>query len=603
MELNKLLIIFFVIYIFVEFPKSTFANEKTVEEYSRILKKGRSNEKLLAAQEIVKYQIFDSSFAAPLLKQLKRGKDSAEDFVYLSAYVRVVSETKLAFEAYKEFSKNAFSKKWPRGTNVYDARNFYLAEMVNLDPLPQSLIDFLFDENYYKDISGNVRIWLLSELLKKNPELAPKFVARLNQTPVTNLRILSSLSDDKLAPYIENIRAVITKAPANVLDMLQKHNAITEKEIEFATTLLGPLSLENVMWGSRTANIIALEILAANVGKSELADAEILKLVDENNIYAIRYVFDKYPLEQEDFKKRLLDAFFIKLTEKGPPNTVIKSEICKYLANFKITQPEHVESLLFAARYADNVVERNECNFALYFIQKPTDNLFIYLNNALLSDLEFDVENSTTLENKKYEIFSISNLSIQNPYEGPDVSPLYRAGLMLRYDPTHKVARDVVEKFYYSKASFIKTIVQSKKDRLNEYFYDVLSFTLHDNHHKIPIAVNFTPTEILAEVYKSQDEVLWQDFLYKNISANNYDQAAITAFIILENRTLLPEKFTEKILEKCDYNDLFSPLFISTLEYTPRNEKTEKYLNKKLSSDNDNIRQAAKRILSIYANP
>ncbi len=593
------------LFIAVSFLWSDFvlAQEKSINEYSRILRKSNTTAKYNAAREILQNRIVHERLEGTLLRALLRNKDLERNKTFLEAYLLQVSDPSKEHKGYEEFVDNIYTKRWPRETNKSQAQLDELLALTTLNDIRPSLLSFLQTKNAFGKRRQDVQNYIIQQLLKEQPSFARHYIDLLPDDAANNLSMLLYMEREGLSEYIDEIRDVVEIAPANALYLLQRAGSITEREIDVAIESIEPIDYWQVLFGTRMPNAIAAEILAANAHRFEKASDKLVEMVGGGQFSLFQHALSMHPIVDPDVNSKILNGLVTELAEIDYSNPSLKSSICLYLRHFEIEEESQINSIVFAARFAATPLERASCTIALTKVKTVTKDLNDYLSHLTIQDAEKEIGKAESygdvgevLMTQYIRRGGKYNLSFFNPINGPDFSILYKAGLSLTIDGENENAWAIVEKFFDANVDYVRQ-VRDLEYTQNRQFKTEIPVAAIGYKDRMIYAIDVTSMDIIAGAKHRQSEAEWLDFIFENLTTIENVRTVNAVTLINQYGVLLDNRFEEKILKLAEEDESEQLPFLGAIRYLYKTDKVKEFLQKRLESEKEHVARAAIQLL------
>lgn len=534
-------------------------------------------------------------------------------------------------KAYDLFIDNGLDKRWPKGIDKIVARSNFVAELAKFKPATEYLLEFLIEKKNDKKFNVKLQHFIIRELIKNKPELALYVINRLSEKPGLYLSFLYHMHGEDLKPYSDGIRKYLADLPVNTLDLLQKANSISDKEIQHAANSItseyftsykinaketDTLQMVNarglilpfkMFGGKRNKNIVFAEILAANFEESEIAKQAIFEIIDGGAFLVARNAFVKYPIQSDLSKKELVDVLINTLKTNNSLRNFVSSDICLYLRDFDNLTTEYKKVIMSKAIFDRSEIVRMSCSLVFDKNNIISENLYRVITGAPFGNVTAEIEKIKTSANID-QIKGDDNIrrrginyqvNIFNPEQVPNLSILYKAGLMLSYNYKDELGLVTVKEFFDSSVGFIRA-QRPENDQKFEYKSSdaLVSFIKFDD--RIHYVLDWTPMDILAAVKIKHSRDEWESFIFDNLNSELDYKVLNSALLVNQYKIILSAKFADLIIHRIRNTSLAKVALIYSLQYVPRNQEIDSLLLEQLKSTDEEVKNSALKVLNGF---
>ena len=483
----------------------------------------------------------------------------------------------------------------------------YLLELSNLKPASPSLINYIKSLRTNKKIASFTPNSILTELVSKNPEIAPQFVAEFDNDPVENIQILSKMGSE-IAPYLPDVKRVMEKAPFESLKLLLKHDAIDVEVVDFAIkNAVFPEKKRSILLSDMpSTSTIALEILAKSSDSYLTAEDKLAELAKFDGWNDVSKALAKYPNKNTRITNELMNTVFLKLSDASDLHTTLSSEenvgydMCLYIGDKEVNNPDQIVKLLNAAKSANDQTVRMSCTYALRSVKELPGEVMAYLEQSInvdiapvISKIVGMVKNTSSANNEISQVRYESSVA-------PDLTSLYAAAVILKSNSEHVGAKLKVEEYLNSGVGLIKfdrdSVYQTIK--LNSPSFPS---TISTNGNFAAFYAETNPIEALSYAYKNAPD-MYESILETALSSSNKVRSINAVRVLIEYNFPINDTMHKAILEKAKSEVTlgYSGIFVKALRNVIPTEDTFRILNE-ISTDNYAPRkQAARDVLQSY---
>ncbi|MBL4601362.1 MAG: hypothetical protein JKY84_01315 [Emcibacteraceae bacterium] len=561
--------------VFVLVTSFSYAQEKSLDDLIRDLKRGSSIEKITAAKSIVIYGEEAKKAVRSLKKLVRSEKDPKKAVIYLNALLAVSDDDN---DAYKRYLKNGLKQKGKKREKAKKIKTFF-EELGNSEAVQDSDIAFVKTLRSNKKVSNYIVTNILSSMANNNPEKLSIILGDFDQLPADNLRILAKL-ESGVDAYLPNIKAVMVKSPLLALDLLVKIDAIDQDVIDFAITkAVKPKAKSNSFYLSdrRTTYNAAIDVLVKAEGTNPAAREKLSILTNGEGWKDVAKSIRKFPDISPELKVTINNSVYSQLERPKTPQNGVKNldyDICMDISSMITTDPQHIKILLKKVRLTPEAIVKMSCTYAIRSIEVPDAEVVSYLESLLYDNVSAVSKSVGKLLTSTNSAMNEMTTVQFNRRMAPGFLPLYAAHVLLEKNPNHVVAKSIAEKYYNANLKLLKfdrDKLVMRSSNPNIAFPSAMS---NDGTFKAAFSES-SPFEVFA-LATSNDENALLAHIEAGLKSDNKARAINAARYIVENGLNISIGIQLALIEKVssDENKLLSEIFIKALKFANHNEQT-----------------------------
>ncbi|MEZ5758844.1 MAG: hypothetical protein R3D86_11545 [Emcibacteraceae bacterium] len=592
---NKIIISILMLFLSQSF---VFADENTIDDLIKIVKKGDYQEKLSAAKQLEMLGSQVKGKEKELSNQFKNIESPELAVQILSTLISMEADDKGVYKTFSNYLKYKENKREEK----LKAES-YLREISNINKISPSLIEFV---KSYRDDKKRDQILLyevLASLLEREPKYIDQIVSEISTNPEESIRTLTELKGG-VAQYLPQVMAKINEKPIAVMDFVRKHGDLNNSVlIEYAikrakeTPATKRLGLSIIYLGPYYYHyewLDAIEALTEMSKNNDSARETLIELLSTDWWYIILEAIvrndDNDPKLAASVKEHLLKRLPEIVTKDielstikyNPVNDHVTTQpyifngyrACYTLSKLGLKGEEELNIIKNTIVNSPSEFTVGGCLLALMNWDGDSRSNIQFLENYLTIDWEKEFKESKDYmgrpklaNNFRYDI-----LQMRQDFN-TSVIPYNAAAVIMSIDPTNQKATDVIHKYLDESIPLIKQIHYRFLKRMSyqSYYYDKEGFYAYQ--------VEFSPIEILSNKY-DVGGTEWNMLVLEALSSENEYQNLNAAHLLLDKKPpLISMEIKTKLLEKISEKptDPKIAVYIEVLrEHFPNDEDIKK---------------------------